>query len=107
LAAQAAASPAWAADWRPGPDLVAHIEARIVMPEGAHVLGAYRRTYAGVIVNRRRFVDGRFEWSKRPTVRIVTPERLPSISANGCGAVDLRYDVDADRLVSIACHPWT
>ncbi len=100
--------PSTAADtrWRPDADLIARIETKMVMPQGAHVLAHYERYYAGDVVNGRRVVQGRFQWSRRSFIRIVAPEKLPVNKDGGCDFVDLTWDVEADKMAQIACHGW-
>jgi hypothetical protein len=78
--------------------------------------GKYNRYYAGVTIKGRRMVraeftvfpeakkvDGKTEYDTNPT-HVVPLDQFPMISDGGCSVVNMLYDVDADRMASIACN---
>jgi hypothetical protein len=90
----------------PDAQLIRHIESKIIMPGGAKPLGQYLRVYAPSIGPAGKLVEGRFETSKAPGVKVVSPGQLPLVMDGGCSFVDLTYDVARDRIVRIACHGY-
>jgi|HubBroStandDraft_5_1064220.scaffolds.fasta_scaffold42369_3 hypothetical protein len=78
----------------------------------------YSRYYAGITIKGRRMVraeftnfpdveivDGKVEYhvDKNP-VHVVPEDQFPGIFDGGCSVVNMLYDVEAERMVSISCN---
>jgi len=93
--------------WRPDRSLIAEIEAKLVMPEGAGPLSGYARQYTGVTEGGRAKVRGSFIAygfvpRSTPPVTIVK-ELVPLIEDGGCAVVNLEFDV-ASTEMRLACN---
>jgi len=81
------------------PDVIGSLEWNLMMPEGAAALRAYTRYYAerdGMLIGI--FVRG------EDGIRIVSGGELPLIIDGGCSVVNLRYNLDTQRLAAIFCN---
>lgn len=92
--------------WKPDLAVIARLERKLVLPPYSHILGHYQRYYAGDTVGGRRVVEGRLIWSRRAITHIVAPDKLPNTKGGGCDYIDLTYDVQDDKVTSVACHAW-
>ena len=73
-------------------------------------LAGYSRYYAGYKRDGHRMLAGEFveltiEGEKPAGIHIVaTPKNFPVIYDGGCSVINVLYDVDAARLVSLTCN---
>jgi hypothetical protein len=97
-------------DWVPTRDLLAVMEQRLVLPEGAGALAAYARYYAGTIRNGEKvivgvFVSGTASDNVPGSIRILArPDDLPTIHDGGCGVIDLEYKPLSTQVPVLNCH---
>ncbi|WP_242154433.1 hypothetical protein [Sphingomonas sp. BAUL-RG-20F-R05-02] len=86
--------------------LASEIERTVVMPVGAHPIGAYTKDYALTGVGT---VVGRYDLP--PTRRPAAPGRwfddpadIPKIFDGGCSVVNVEYDLTARKVLSVSCN---
>lgn len=119
--------------WKPGKTTIAKLDFAFrnagLWKGSPPDTGKYSRYYAGVTIKGRRMVRAEFAMpvyvnvvcrrtsagdalecdqahvgSPKPRVYFVPEDKFPSLFDGGCSVVNMLYDVDADRLVSIACN---
>jgi hypothetical protein len=94
--------------WLPDRAAIDKIEAGLVMPEEAAPLSAYRRRYGGVIEAGRRVIWGDFLLSTiapyAAAITILDHRPVSLLQGGGCSVVTLKFDMDSDRLLGIACN---
>jgi hypothetical protein len=102
----------------PDAALIAQMEARIVMPQGAGPLESYDRAYTEAKVDGRDFVVGQLidhRFTKMvaaehgqplppPVQRLLMKDIIPAFDG-GCMIVRLRYDVASGRAPEARCNP--
>jgi hypothetical protein len=114
IAIASIAPPAAAQSWTPDSKTVTALDVSVKVPGGyGHApipLKKYLRYYAGATINGRRMIRGEFllfdafDSSKRPGIYIVAEDGLPSVFDGGCSVVNLLYDLETARIVSISCN---
>ena len=88
--------------WDPGLPVVEHVESLIVMPAGASPLGAYTRTYQGIVAgDRHHLIGGQFLLTGDRLIHFGRFQVVPP--GNRCSAVRADFDVEQDKIISIAC----
>lgn len=88
---------------RPSIEVVSALEMKIEMPVGAGLLTEYTRYYAFDEDQNAKIIIGLFSRSPTPKIRIVGYQAMPHITDGGCGIVHVRYDVAAQKILSILC----
>jgi hypothetical protein len=100
--------------WTPDADMITRLESRVEMPtffgQRSYTREQYERYYAGVTVNGRRVIRGR--WIVPPNredflptgTHIIDIEDMPSLPGGGCANVTVMYTVDLN-LASASCNP--
>lgn len=95
-------------DWMPSHDVVDKIESHIVMPEGAPPLQNYSRYYSGRRFLLWKTVIGVFLYDdhadRKKSINIIKKEEFPVIFDGGCRFIRFEYDINSDRIQSIACN---
>ncbi len=93
--------------WIPDAELVAQLETKIKLPEGARFpLSKYSRYYTGVIINGLSGVLGELVLNdKSKGVHIVdSQDKFPGIVDGGCGIIHLSYDIRSNKITKIECN---
>lgn len=118
IAQAAAARPSVTDNRIPETELIAKLESRIVMPQGANALGSYNRAYTEATVNGKVMVFGqmidhdlagriardRHQPAPPPIRRALMKEIQPAFDG-GCLIVNVIYEVGADSVSKIFCNP--
>jgi len=108
-----AAMPAASLPWTLDHKTIAILESVAKVPGGyGHApipLEKYARYYVGVVINGRRMIRGEFDFpngpdGRRAGVYIVGESGLPHTLDGGCSIVNLIYDPEAHKMVSIVCN---
>ena len=93
------------AEWTPTPDLIAQLERRIHLPDGASPLHSYTRYYAGSTVQGHRVVFGTYQHLGGGGVVIEkSVHDLPIVYDGGCDFIYFRYDVSKKRFLDVFCN---
>ncbi|AGK47507.1 hypothetical protein BTI_2233 [Burkholderia thailandensis MSMB121] len=91
-------------EWTPTASLISKVESKISMPPGT-LLNSYTRYYYGLLQHRHRLLVGIFvRDGGTSTVHITSQEKAPAIFEGGCDVVNLKYDVDADKVLAVFCN---
>lgn len=81
------------------------MEGLIAMPRGASAVNSYRRYYSGTTVGNSKIVTGTFvAQGEVGGIKIVKMKDQPQIFDGGCSVVNLKYEIDLKRVVSIFCN---
>ena len=78
-----------------------------IAPSPPGPLKDYARYYAGIVQNRHHMIRGEliaFDAAQRGSVHITSEDKFPVIMDGGCGVVNLLYDVETAKTVSIGCN---
>lgn len=81
-----------------------NIEPKISMPRGAHVLASYKRYYANDGKQPGYIVATFIHDPSDPGVLIVPPDQLPQVFDGGCDVLNLRYQLNSHRVLSLRCN---
>jgi hypothetical protein len=94
-----------AAEWTPTAELIAQLEHKVRLPDGASPLLSYTRYYAGSTVQGHRVVFGTYQHSGAGGVVIAkSVHDLPIVYDGGCDFIYFRYDVLKKRFLDIFCN---
>jgi hypothetical protein len=110
-----ASEPSHAQAWVPDPATIQKLEATI--QEGDYLkrggaplnLARYARYYAGYTDNRHRLIAGEFIRStiveRAPGIQLLPDrEKFPVIFDGGCSVINVVYDVDSAKMLSVNCN---
>ncbi|WP_308142792.1 hypothetical protein [Burkholderia pseudomallei] len=90
--------------WTPTTSLIGKVESALHMPPGT-ALNGYTRYYYGVFQHRHRLLMGIFvRDGDTPAVHVTSPEKVPKLFEGGCNVVNVKYDVDAGKVLAIFCN---
>jgi hypothetical protein len=98
------------AGWSPTQADIMRLENGLKLPMAPSPSGPlkdYARYYAGIVQNGHRMIRGElvaFDAAQRGHVHITTEDKFPVIMDGGCGVVNLLYDVETGKTVSIGCN---
>jgi hypothetical protein len=98
------------ASWSPAKADIAHLESGLTLPmvpSPSGPLKDYARYYAGIVQNGHRMIRGElvaFDARQRGSVHITSVDKFPVIMDGGCGVVNLLYDVETGKIISIGCN---
>lgn len=93
--------------WTPTPAQVAKLETQTSRKPGMAPTWRYGRDYAGVTIENRKLIVGRWvrdDSGRTIGVRIGPLSAIPDIADGGCSVVSVMYDVKTERLVSMTCN---
>ncbi|WP_158755342.1 hypothetical protein [Dyella sp. S184] len=91
-------------NWRPSEKLIGSVEASLTMPANTS-LRSYRRYYYGQVTHGHRLLMGTYVLSPNHAgVQIVSPAQSPKIFDGGCSIINMKYDVERKKVVSIFCN---
>jgi len=93
--------------WTPTPAQVAKLESQTSRKPGMAPTWRYGRDYAGVTLDDRKMIVGRWvrdDSGRTIGVRIGPLSAIPDIADGGCSVVSVMYDVKTEHLVSMTCN---
>jgi hypothetical protein len=100
-----AAVPAEESEWVPAESLVREIDAEIQLPDGAFPRSEYARYYAPFTrKDLRSLVAVYIHDPQQAGVKLVKRTEMPVVLDGGCSVIRLQYDVQARKLLVIACN---
>ena len=96
---------AYAESWSPDAALVAKVERELVLPQNAKRLGEYKKYYFGVLSGKERILGAVFVYKEGEAGALIVKEaEAPHILDGGCGVINLKYDVDGQKVISLFCN---
>ena len=107
-------------NWQPDAGVISKLESSIKPgdianshpPDGPHPLSTYARYYTADMVEGKRMIRGEFvlpmgSRGKPVGMYVVSSVRdFPVIFDGGCSVVNILYDIEAARIVSLKCNGY-
>ena len=95
----------YAENWSPNPAEIEKVEKELVLPNGSWPIDAYTRYYFYKLSGKRRILGAVFLYGgEAGGIKIVHEADAPHILDGGCSIVNLEYDTDEQKTISISCN---
>jgi hypothetical protein len=91
--------------WVPTAKDIKELEGKVQMPKDAAPLNTFTREYAGRIERGHRMIVGLYSGSGGKIVIDKSPAELNDTTLDeGCGIVNVQYDLTIHKVVDVRCH---